>query len=82
MICAMEVTFLDQVPVVREYPDVFSEELPGPPPDRDVKFVIDLPGAVPIAKRPYRMAINELVELKKQLKELLGNEFIRPSSSP
>jgi hypothetical protein len=56
---------------VREYPDVFPEELPGMPPDRDIEFVIDLiPGTSPIAKRPYRMAAPELAELKKQLGEL------------
>ena len=69
--------------VVNEYPDVFPEELPGMPPDRDVEFVIDLvPGTAPIAKRPYRMAVSELVELKKQLEELQRISFIRPSSSP
>jgi hypothetical protein len=71
------------VPVVCEYPDVFPEELPGMPPDRDIEFVIDLvPGTVPIAKRPYRMSAEELVELKKQLKDLLDKEYIRPSASP
>jgi hypothetical protein len=54
------------VPVVRDYPDVFPEELPGMPPDRDVEFIIDLlPGTGPIAKRPYRMSVDELAELKK-----------------
>jgi hypothetical protein len=68
---------------VREYPDVFPEELPGMPPDRDIEFVIDLiPGTSPIAKRPYRMAAPELAELKKQLGELQRSGFIRPSSSP
>ena len=57
--------------VVRDYPDVFPEELPGVPPDRDIEFLIDLiPGIGPIAKRPYRMPVNELVELKKQIREL------------
>ena len=61
---------LDKVPVVCEYPDVFPEELPGMPPDREVEFVIELaPGTAPISKRPYRMPPNELVELKEQLKE-------------
>jgi hypothetical protein len=47
---------LDQVPVVCEYPDVFPEELPGMPPDRDIEFIIELiPGTAPIAQRPYRM---------------------------
>jgi hypothetical protein len=49
---------LDQVPVVCEYPDVFPEELPGMPPDRDIEFVIELiPGTAPIAQRPYRMSL-------------------------
>ena len=64
-------------------PDVFPEELPGMPPDRDIEFVIDLvPGTAAIAKRPYRMAASELAELKKQLEELQRIGFIRPSSSP
>jgi hypothetical protein len=75
--------FLEEVPVVNEYPDVFPEELPDMPPDRDIEFVIDLiPGTSPIAKRPYRMAASELMELKKQLEELQRIGFIRPSSSP
>jgi hypothetical protein len=57
---------MDEVPVVKEYPDVFLEELPGMPPDRDIKFIIDLLlGIGPIAKRPYKMDIEELKELKK-----------------
>jgi hypothetical protein len=57
--------------VVRDFPDVFPEELPGMPPDREVKFVIDLlHGTAPISKRPYRMSLEELKELKKQLTEL------------
>ena len=77
-----EKTLFD-VPVVCEYPDVFPEELPGMPPDRDIEFVIDLvPGTAPITKRPYRMSVEELAELKKQLKDLLDKEYIRPSASP
>jgi predicted aspartyl protease len=57
--------------VVREFLDVFPEELLGMPPDREVEFVIDLlPGTTPISKRPYRMSVEELKELKKQLTEL------------
>jgi hypothetical protein len=53
------------------------------PPDRDIEFLIDLlPGTPLITNRPYRMPINELVELKKQLAELQAKGFIRPSSSP
>jgi hypothetical protein len=69
--------------VVQEYPDVFPKELPGMPPDHDIVFVIELlPGTPPISKRPYRMPINELVELKKEIAELQAKGFIRPSSSP
>ena len=54
------------MPMVRDYPNVFPEELPGMPLDHDVEFIIDLlPGTGPIAKRPYRMSVDELVELKK-----------------
>ena len=59
---------LEAIPVVHEFPDVFPEELPGMPPDREVEFVIELlPGTAPVSKRPYRMPPNELAELKKQL---------------
>jgi hypothetical protein len=69
--------------VVRDFPDVFLEELPRMPPDREVEFVIDLlPGTAPISKRPYRMLVKELKELKKQLTELQEAGYIRSSSSP
>jgi hypothetical protein len=68
---------------VSEYPDVFPEELPGMPPDREIEFVIELvPGTAPIFKRPYRMAANQLAERKEQLKELLDKGYICPSASP
>jgi hypothetical protein len=74
---------LEDIRVVREYPDVFLEELPGMPLDRDIEFLIELlPGTSPISKRPYRMPVNELVELRKQIAELEAKGFIRPSSSP
>jgi hypothetical protein len=74
---------LDEIPVVCEYLDVFPDELPGMPPDRDVEFVIELqPGTAPISKRTYRMSPKELAELKNQLQELLDKGYIRPSSSP
>ena len=61
MVFSMEAKSLEEVPVVNEYPDIFSEELLGMPPDRDIEFVIDLvPGTSPIAKRPYRMAASKL----------------------
>jgi hypothetical protein len=64
-------TSLDDIRVVHEYPDVFPEELPGMPTDRDIEFLIELlPGTPPISKRPYRMHVNELVELEKQIVEL------------
>jgi hypothetical protein len=69
--------------VVREFPDVFPKELLVMPPAREVEFVIDLlPGSAPISKRPYRMSVEELKELKKQLTELEEVGYIRPSSSP
>ena len=78
MVFSMEAKSLKEVPVVNEYLDVFPEELPELPPDRDIEFVIDLvPGTSPIAKRPYRMAASELAELKKQLEELQRIGFIR-----
>ncbi|KAJ9564756.1 LOW QUALITY PROTEIN: hypothetical protein OSB04_000722 [Centaurea solstitialis] len=71
------------VPVVSEFPDVFPEDLPGIPPDRQVEFGIDLmPGAAPVARAPYRLALPELQELASQLQELSEKGFIRPSSSP
>jgi hypothetical protein len=71
------------VPVVNEFPDVFPEELPGMPSDRDIEFVIELkPGTAPIHKTPFRMTTPELAELKKHIKELLEKGFIYPSSSP
>src|SRR4051812_19397264 len=74
---------LEDIPVVRDFPDVFPEELPGIPPDRSVEFVVDLiPGTAPISRRPYRMAPRELAELKIQLEASLAKGFIRPSSSP
>ncbi|WVZ70369.1 hypothetical protein U9M48_019043 [Paspalum notatum var. saurae] len=74
---------LAKLSVVCDYPDVFPKELPGLPPDRDVEFRIDLvPGTAPVSRRPYRMAPDELRELKVQLQEQLDKGFIRPSSSP
>ncbi|KAA0051522.1 ty3-gypsy retrotransposon protein [Cucumis melo var. makuwa] len=74
---------LSSEPVVRDYPDVFPEELSGLPPHREVEFAIELePGTVPISRAPYRMAPAELKELKVQLQELLDKRFIQPSVSP
>jgi hypothetical protein len=83
MLSHMKVTALEEILVVQEYPNVFLEELPDVPPNHDIEFLIELlPGTPPISKRPYRMPVNELVELKKQLAELPGKGFICPSSSP
>jgi hypothetical protein len=72
---------IQDIPVLCEFPDVFPEDLPGLPPERDVEFVIELkPGMAPISRRSYRMP--ELAELKTQLPDLLEKGFIRPSSSP
>nr|ABB47133.2 retrotransposon protein, putative, Ty3-gypsy subclass [Oryza sativa Japonica Group] len=74
---------LKEIPIVRGYPDVFPDDLPGMPPKRDIEFRIDLvPGTTPIHKRPYRMAANELAEVKRQVDDLLQKGYIRPSSSP
>ncbi|WVZ81032.1 LOW QUALITY PROTEIN: hypothetical protein U9M48_028459, partial [Paspalum notatum var. saurae] len=77
-----ELQEIKKIPVVCEFSYVFPEELPGLPPDRDVEFKIDLiPGTTPVSRRPYRMAPDELKELKTQLQEQLDKGFIRPSSS-
>ncbi|GJX81989.1 putative reverse transcriptase domain-containing protein [Tanacetum coccineum] len=74
---------LEDVPIVREFPEVFPEDLPGLPPTRQVEFQIDLvPGAAPVARAPYRLAPAEMQELSAQLQELSDKGFIRPSSSP
>ncbi|KAL8115194.1 hypothetical protein AgCh_021867 [Apium graveolens] len=73
---------LDEIPIEREYHDVFPEEFPGLPPDREIEFSIDLiPRAEPVSKAPYRMAPLEMKELAKQLQELLDKGVIRPSVS-
>jgi hypothetical protein len=80
---AVQAKVLTDIPVVSEFPDVFPDDLPGLPPDRDVEFKIELlPGTAPISRRLYRMPPNELAELKVQLNELLKKGLIRPSSSP
>ncbi|GKD92244.1 putative reverse transcriptase domain-containing protein, partial [Tanacetum coccineum] len=78
-----EETRLEDVPTVRNFPEVFPEDLPRLPPTRQVEFQIDLvPGAAPVARAPYRLAPTELQELSTQLQELSDKGFIRPSSSP
>jgi hypothetical protein len=79
----MEARPTDGIRVVSEFPDVFPDDLPGMPPDRDIEFSIDLlPGTAPIAKRPYRMAPVEHEEVKKTIDKLLAKGYIRRSFSP
>ena len=74
---------VDKIPVVREFPDVFPEELPGIPLEREVDLSIEIvPGTTPISRALYRMAHSELKELKLQLQELLDKGFIRPNVFP
>ncbi|GJW40825.1 putative reverse transcriptase domain-containing protein [Tanacetum coccineum] len=73
---------IKDVPIVRDFSEVFPEDLPGLPPARPVEFQIDLiPGAAPVARAPYRLAPSEMKELSEQLQELSDKGFIRPSSS-
>ena len=78
-----EGTQLEDIPIVKEFPDVFPDDISGLPSDREIEFVIELiPGTEPISIPPYRMAPAELKELKAQLEEFLSKGFIRPSTSP
>ncbi|GJV51001.1 putative reverse transcriptase domain-containing protein [Tanacetum coccineum] len=73
---------LEDVPIVRDFPEVFPEDLPGIPPAQQVEFQIDLvPGSTPVARAPYRLAPSKMKELVEQLQELSENGFIKPSSS-
>nr|GEW00459.1 reverse transcriptase domain-containing protein [Tanacetum cinerariifolium] len=74
---------LEDVPIVRDFPEVFPEDLLGIPPVRQVEFQIDLvPSATPVARAPYRLAPLEMKELAEQLQELSDKGFIKPDSSP
>ncbi|GJZ68986.1 putative reverse transcriptase domain-containing protein, partial [Tanacetum coccineum] len=74
---------LDDIWVVRDFPEVFPDDLSGLPPVREIEFCIDLiPGASPVVKSPYRLAPSEMLELSNQLKELQEKGFILPSHSP
>ncbi|GJV32599.1 putative reverse transcriptase domain-containing protein [Tanacetum coccineum] len=74
---------LEDIPIVRDFPEVFPKDLSGLPPTQQVEFQIDfIPGAAPVARAPYRLALSEMKELSDQLKELSDKGFIRPSSSP
>nr|GFC31642.1 DNA/RNA polymerases superfamily protein [Tanacetum cinerariifolium] len=77
---SLESPNIENFSVVREFADVFPDELLGLPPAREIEFDIELiPGVEPISKAPYHMAPIELKELKEQLQEMLENSFIRPS---
>jgi hypothetical protein len=79
MVNQLEEKSLEHIRIRCEYPAVFSEELPGMPPDRDIEFSIELlPGTAPISKITYRMDVNDLVELKKQIEKLLEKKFYSP----
>ena len=74
---------MEDILIIKEFPDVFPDDISGLPPDREVEFTIDLiPETEPISIPPYRMAPAELRELKAQLEDLLSKGFIRPSISP
>ncbi|GJV32577.1 putative reverse transcriptase domain-containing protein [Tanacetum coccineum] len=74
---------LEDVPTVRDFPEVFPEDLPGLPPTRQVEFQIDLvPGAAPVARAPYRLAPSEMEELSTQFQRNFCKRFIRTSSHP
>ena len=78
-----EQEYLENILVIREFPDVFHEELPGIPPEIEVDLSVEVvQGTTPISRIPYRMAPTELKELKTQLQEVLDKGFIRPSVSP
>ena len=69
--------YVEKIPVVREFPNVFPEELPGIPLEREVNLSIEIvPGTAPMSRAPYRMAPMELKELKSQLQELMDKGFI------
>ncbi|GJU83154.1 putative reverse transcriptase domain-containing protein [Tanacetum coccineum] len=74
---------LEDIPVVREFPEVFPKDLPGLPSVRQVEIQINLiPGTTPVARAPYRLAPSKMQELSNQLQELSDRGFIRPSTSP
>ncbi|GKC05303.1 putative reverse transcriptase domain-containing protein, partial [Tanacetum coccineum] len=74
---------LEDIPIARDFPEVFPKDLPDLPPTQQVEFQIDLiPGVAPVVRAPYRLAPSEMKELSEQLQELSDKGFIRPSSSP
>jgi hypothetical protein len=78
-----EIPILEDHPILREYRDVFPEEVLGLPIRRDIDFSIELsPRVVPVSRTPYRMSTLEIVDLKIELKEMMDKGYIRPSVSP
>eukprot|EP00253_Pinus_taeda_P005263 PITA_05263 len=78
-----KIATIDSIPMIREFENVFSEEIPGLPPKGIIEFTIELvPGVAPVSRAPYRMSVPKLTELKMQLQELLDKNYIRPSMSP
>ena len=74
---------METIPIVKEFPYVFIEELPGIPLEKEVDLSIEIMlGTTPVSRAPYRMAPTELKELKVQLQELLDKGFVRPNVSP
>lgn len=77
-----KVATLENIPVIQEFVNVFTEDIPGFPPKRNIDFTIKvIPGATQVSKAPYIMSIPKLTELKMQLQELLDKGYIRPSVS-
>ena len=74
---------IDKLQVVCEFPEVFPDEIPDVPAEREVEFSIDLvPGMKPVSMAPYRMSASKLAELKTKLEDFLDKKFVRPSVSP
>lgn len=78
-----DVGYVNGVPVEKEFPNVFPEELPSLPPNWEIEFdIVVLPRTKPISIPPYHMDLAEIKELKEQLQDLLDKGFVQPSSSP
>ena len=80
---AMSTASIEEIPIVRDFLDVFSLEIENLPLEREVNFSIDLPfGTRPTSIEPYRMSPLKLRELNEQFKGFLARDFIKPSASP
>jgi hypothetical protein len=74
---------VDSLPIVRDFTEVFLDDIESLPPEREVEFSTELIlGAGPVSKAPYRMAPQELAKVKRQIEELMQKQFIRPSALP